>query len=365
MFEIGSGTYSFKDPPERVGIDDSISSFGNGEEDTVEFRKIVREGIEYRFDPLTQNLSRLNPARAKRLKQAEISDQVQGLVQRSARTCPFCPARIAQVTPTFPPELWEDGRVERGETLIFPNLNPFGEHHAVGTITRAHYLELDAFHPGQLLDNLAAAKTYFHAAHRYDARARFPVYIWNYMPPSAGSILHPHVQLMLEQEALPRLQHLLEQSRRYERDYGSSYWRDLTEAEEQRGERFIAKNASFTVLATFAPRGFREIAFVFHEANCLVSLDKASMTRLAKALLRALRGYKSMGVGSFNLVSYSAPMGASVSYFPLLMVLISRPYPSGVYTNDTGALERLYDTWVIDTRPEDVAQAMRPHFGAS
>lgn len=86
------------------------------------------------------------------------------------------------------------------------------------------------------------------------------------------------------------------------------------------------------------------------------------MAQLAEALVRALRAYKSMGVGSFNLVTYSAPMNAPISYFPLLMVLISRPYPSGIYTNDTGPFERLYDAWVIDTLPEDVAEAMRPHF---
>jgi len=36
----------------------------------MEFRKVVRDGVEYRFDPLTGEQCRINPERAKRLKQS-------------------------------------------------------------------------------------------------------------------------------------------------------------------------------------------------------------------------------------------------------------------------------------------------------
>ena len=39
-----------------------------------------------------------------------------------------------------------------------------------------------------------------------------------------------------------------------------------------------------------------------------------------------------------------------------LSQLISRPYPKGVYTSDTGPMERLEDVWVIDTLPEELAR---------
>ena len=328
----------------------------------IQLRKMVRGGIEYRFDPLTQHLSRLNPARARRPKQAEAPGQLQRLIQESAESCPFCPSRIEEVTPTFPPELWGAGRIRRGETVVFPNLHPFGENHAVGTIAQAHHAAIDSFRPAQLLDNMIAARTYFRVVHEHDPEARLPVYVWNYMPPSAGSILHPHVQLMLERDPLPRLRDMLDRSRTYERVHGRSFWRDLVEAEERRGERFIDSNESFGVLATFAPRGFREVAFVFHEATCLASLDRESMTYFSESLARALKAYRHMGVGSFNLASFSAPMDTSAFHFALVMVLVSRPYPSGIYTNDSGPMERLYDAWVIDTLPELVAKAMRPYF---
>jgi hypothetical protein len=36
--------------------------------------------------------------------------------------------------------------------------------------------------------------------------------------------------------------------------------------------------------------------------------------------------------------------------------------PGGIYTNDTGFFERMYDLWIIDTLPEEVAHQARPLF---
>ena len=69
-----------------------------------------------------------------------------------------------------------------------------------------------------------------------------------------------------------------------------------------------------------------------------------------------------MGVGSFNLVTYSPPMGGAAPAFPFHVKLISRPYPRGIYTNDTGFFERMYDLWIIDTLPEEIARQARPFF---
>jgi len=39
-------------------------------------------------------------------------------------------------------------------------LNPFGENHAVGTLSEGHFLDLDKFKPDLLRDNLLATKNY-------------------------------------------------------------------------------------------------------------------------------------------------------------------------------------------------------------
>jgi len=69
-----------------------------------------------------------------------------------------------------------------------------------------------------------------------------------------------------------------------------------------------------------------------------------------------------MGIGSFNLLSYSGPLGKKLDYYSLHVKLFSRPYPKGVYTSDTGPMERGYGVWVIDTLPEELADRIKPFF---
>ena len=66
-----------------------------------------------------------------------------------------------------------------------------------------------------------------------------------------------------------------------------------------------------------------------------------------------------MGVGSFNLITFSGPVDESIDYYSFHVKVISRPFPRGLYSNDTGPFERLQDERVIETLPEDVAQQMR------
>jgi len=329
----------------------------------MEFRKVIRNQVEYRFDPLTQVQCRVNPERARRLKQAGSDSGLSEIITRSRETCPFCPENVEDKTPRFRREICQEGRIRLGETLIFPNLNPFGENHAVGIISQAHFLDLDEFSARMLEDNLVASKNYILTVHEKDKESLWPIYIWNYMPPSAGSIIHPHVQILVEREPLPMQAKLLEKGGDYLSFDGRNYWEELVEEEEKLNERFIYEDDCLSVVASFAPRGFNEIQFTFKEASSLTELSEKQIGDFADCLVRALRGYKNLGIGSFNLITFSGPLGKHLDYYRLNIKLISRPRPSGVYTSDTGPFERLCDAWVIDTLPEMVAEKLRPFFG--
>ena len=328
----------------------------------IEFRKLIRGQIEYRFDPLTNEQVRINPARARRIKQAQAGEsELAQLIKRSKETCPFCPERVEKDTPCFPKEIHEEGRIVVGQSLVFPNLNPFGECHAVGILSKEHFLNLDKFSPQIIKDNLLAAKRYILSAHAQNKGARYPVYMWNYMPPSAGSIIHPHVQILVESAPTPQVSKLIEKSLDYYAGSGGNYWRDLIEIERRLDERFIAGDDLLSVIASFAPRGFNEICFIFNEISSLVEMDEGQMERFSLYLSRALRAYRKIGVGSFNLVTFSGPIGGNEACFYWMSArLISRPYPKGIYTSDTGPMERLQDVWVIDTLPEELAGRMLP-----
>jgi len=329
----------------------------------MEFKKLLRNQVEYRFDPLTDDQCRINPYRAKRVKQAGGDLRLAKIIEKTKEGCPFCPERVEEKTPEFPKEMCQEGRIQLGETLIFPNLNPFGENHAVGVMSHAHFLDLDEFDVEMLRDNLTAGKKYIFSVHRLDGEAVWPIYIWNYMPPSAGSIIHPHTQILLESEPLPMQARILKKSEEHFSLNGESYWEELVRREGELKDRFIYESNCLSMIASFAPHGFNEIQFIFNEQSSILELKEKQISDFATCLVKALRAYKKLGIGSFNLVTYSGSIGAKPDHYRLNVKLISRPYPAEVYTNDSGPAERLYDVRVIDTLPEMVAESVRPFLG--
>lgn len=144
---------------------------------------------------------------------------------------------------------------------------------------------------------------------------------------------------------------------------GRNYWQELIETEKELGERFVVENGSLALVASYSPRGFREIQFIFKNVNCFSNLNTQQIKDFAETITKVLRGYKKMGVGSFNLITFSGAIGEQSEYYSLHAKIISRPFPQGVYTNDTGTFERLQDEWVIEFRPEDVAKSLRESIG--
>ena len=329
----------------------------------MKFTKEVHDSVEYRFDPLTNHQTRINPARARRMLQSSSGSIDWGeWVKRGMEQCPFCPERIHKATPCFASDFCEDGRMQAGETYAFPNLNPFSQYHAVATLSPRHFLEIDQFDETLLASNLKLSKDYFLAVHRHDHQVHYPIYLWNYLPPSAGSIIHPHVQLMVEQSPIPEQKKVLEKSKLYFEGEGKNFWDDLITREKRANERFIGAVNNIHLIASYAPRGFREVVLIMQGLSSFVELDTSHMEGLARCISTVLKGYKTMGVGSFNLVSFSSGLAEKLPYFTLNFKIISRPYPQAIYTNDSGPFERFYDVWVIDTLPEMVAQTLKKLF---
>jgi len=331
----------------------------------MDFLAFRTNGVEHRRDPLLGSWCRINPERAKRVKHtgtAANGDDLHRLIETSRPACPFCPENREKETPTFDPGLVRHGRLVKNECVLFPNKSPYGENHAVGILSDAHYIPLEAYSEKTLADCLDLSQEYFAMLHARDPRARFPVFVWNFLPPSAGSIVHPHIQLLLERQPAPIIETLEARSKAWKGLFHEDFWAALVAEEKKRGPRFIWGARECAILSSFAPRGFREILIVFPGSSSLAHLDHTQKQAFCWALVRLLAAYHAMGVGSFNLVTYSPAMDHEPPPFPFHAKLISRPYPSGIYTNDTGFFERMYDLWIIDTVPEEVAERVRAFF---
>ena len=321
----------------------------------------VRHSIEYREDPLTGVRCRINVRRTERLRKTPARVDVSQVVSGAA-DCPFCPQNIEQATPLFVEGFCSEGRIKRGECCFFPNLFPLAEYHAAGTLTSRHFLDLDQFQPQMLIDNMLAAREYLVRVSQTSKEARYPIYLWNHLPPSAASVVHPHVQILVDSKPTPYQQRLLESSRDYFRKTGNRYWRDIVAEEKRIGKRYIGERNSVAVIASYAPQGNREAQIIFKETSNLVEPTEPEMADFADCLVRLLHGYKQMGVNSFNLTTFSAPLGEGLNYYSLHAKLISRPVLQPFYRNDTGILERFHYEADIEMEPEAFAQDMRAFF---
>ncbi|MEM2925547.1 MAG: hypothetical protein QXJ68_07665 [Methanocellales archaeon] len=316
--------------------------------------------IEYRKDPLLNRWCRINILRAQRRKESIARLDISELIEDSARGCYFCPERIQTQTPMFTEEIAPEGRIKVGESIVFPNLTPFAQYHAVATVTQKHYLKLEEFTEKQIQDTITASLEYIKRVNKFDEKAKFPTLNWNYLPPSGASIVHPHVQITVDPQPTCFLDSLLKASNRYYRKHKESFWHLLLTREQEIGERFIANIGGTAWLASFVPLGNNEVCIIFKEIASLFELTPDLIQDFAIGLKKVLQAYSNFGLESFNLSFYSAP-GESKAY-SLNARIISRPKLNYYYTNDAGFMERLHSEVVVESSPEAIAKEMRHFF---
>ncbi len=342
----------------------------------IEFRKTVVDAsflgpssperqvhaIEHRYDPLTEVPCRINLRRADRLPPPRpAGDDLHELLSDSAG-CPFCPDNLDAMTPRFLGDLVPAQRIRRGGVYLFPNLYPLGVYHAIGTFGPWHYLDLEGFTVQMLVEGFEAMQDYLAAVQGQGTDALHPIFIWNHLPPSAGSMVHPHFQVLVDQRTTPYQQRLLDTGAAYQKRTGRNYWLDLVRVEQEVGERFIGEEGSVAAVASFAPQGNREVLLVARDSGNLFEMTESVLRDLAGCLVRLLRAYGKLGVNSFNFSTFSAPVGQQMDYYCLHAKLISRPVFRAFYRNDTGILERFHYEADIEASPEIVAENLRGYF---
>ena len=322
---------------------------------------LERQKIEYRKELLTGRACRINVKRSERKKQAQTGTGYSELIELSAKNCYFCPTNIKTATPMFPPHLVPEGRIKVGETTVFPNLFPFAKYHAVATVTKQHFLGIDEFTLKQMQDTIKASVKYFDYVKSADERAVYPIFSWNFLPPAGASVIHPHVQLTVDEHPTNLAWLYLSACRSYFAKHDQNYWLHLVEIEEQEGQRFLGEIGDISWITSYAPLGNDEICGVFHNISSLYELDSNTISDFSKGLKRVFTAYTLYGVHSFNLSTFSAP--SRDDSFRLIVRIIARPYPQSYYNNDAGFMERLHEEVIVESMPEKVAADLKEYFG--
>ena len=319
--------------------------------------------IEYRRDPLTGMRCRINIRRTEREKQvAERAGATTRVLEASRKGCAFCPENLESMTPCFPNELIREKRLRVGSAVLFPNLYPFGEHHAIAVFSKEHGLALDEFSPRIIRDCMLACVEYLMRVQRKDQDLRYGSVNWNYMPPAGASIVHSHLQVLADRGPTHLQERLIRCSETYYRKYGGSYWHDLVETERRLQERLIHAGDSMTWLASYAPQGNNEVLGVFHEFSSILEMDERNLEELSIGISRVLKGYCRLEVESFNMSLVSGPLDSPLDYYSLNLRMNSRPRLEEYYTSDCGFMERIQLESIVESCPEEVAKRLEGYF---
>lgn len=304
---------------------------------TIREIRTDRGVLQYRRETLTGIQCRISPIRGER--QIDAAPAMPG----SRDGCPFCPDVIETSTPTF-----EDGtRLRCGESVTFPNLYPYAEHHVVTVITPDHDVA-GLFDRKCLADAISST---------VEALAWSPGYAsinWNYLPSAGASIVHPHLQGLVDREPTYLANLYISAGRRYLADHGRLYWDDLMKRERCSG-RFLFEDEIFWS-ANPVPLGEREVRGIL-PVSTLAELGPY-VEDLATGILRVATFYRSLGTHAFNLsIFFDAPRaGRGHRAF---CSLIARLNPNSRSMCDSAFMERLHLEPVVLTLPEDLGALFR------
>lgn len=304
--------------------------------------------VEYRTDPLTGEQTRVV---TEWFPERDGEFDVESYAG-DGEDCFFCPGTVEESTPEYPDFVGVD-RGSVGEATSFPNLFPYGEHSNVVVLTEDHFRPLEGFETGMLADGLASAFEYVTAVVAHDGSTYASVNM-NYLPPSGSSVVHPHLQAIVDDHGTNEARRRLEAARDYRDEHGRGYWSDLCD-EEREGPRYIGATGDVEWFAPFAPMGQYHVRGVTGVGGVPDPGDSV-LADLASGIEGVLRFYDDCGLDAFNF----ALQAVDDPTLPAVLDVVARPGIEDQYVNDAFYLQTLHDERVVDVAPE----AYAPDVGA-
>lgn len=318
--------------------------------------------VEWRLDPLTGQSCRVVQYSLDRIVKTDLA----AIEKRSRELpCPFCPPLVDQITPRFPPDQFPEGIIRRGKAIAFPNTGPYDAHSAVIVVTDQHFVPLTGFDQETVYNALLAAQAFVKNMQQADPAVKHHFIAWNYMPPSGGSLVHPHLQGNAGYRPTVYQKLLLESSRKYYRKKGINYWSDLLAQEKQTGERYIGRIGGTEWLTAFAPRGrLSDILVLFPGKASVAELSEDDLRDFSSGLLKVFRYIDELKLVSFNMSTYSGfdsgQFWAQARITPRGLLLYSP-----IETSDQFYYQLLQDENICILSPEAACQRVKKWFNGT
>jgi len=306
--------------------------------------KIIKQIIEIRKDPISGMYVRINTERAKRLPKEHPIEFLEK--EERKRDCPFC--YPFELTPQYP---W--GRIVVGDSVLFPNLYPFGKYHAIIVPTyRKHVENIKEISFLDFYNSLKAAVLFFKRNIEEDPEYKYCFINMNHTFSAGASKRHIHFQVFQEKEPTNYIKCLINTCKKYFEKYRRSFLEDYARYEEEAKERFIKKGRVWW-FATFAPFGIYDITGIvdsFGIANMAESVFRQFVEELYNFIMEYIEKTK---IISFNLMIFDPSFVKEPGLMPYIRI-IGRAEPAPYYINDKGFMEVCHLEPVTTVLPEDI-----------
>jgi galactose-1-phosphate uridylyltransferase len=274
--------------------------------------------------------------------------------------CPFCQPQVTTQTPRIRPDLVPAGRLSYGQSLLFPNLFPYGSHSAVSLFDDRHFVEIGEATLSSYTDCFINCRRYLRRVQDGDPEAIYMALTQNHLPSAGGSLLHPHLQINADRIPPNHHRFLLAKAERFFNDTGTHLFSTYLAHERKNGSRYIGQTGAWEWVAAFAPEGFFEIWGILPQMTSLQNLSAGHFQDLARGVLNIQRYYRSLCRNGYNLGLLVVESPSSRLELRTVMMVRSN-YAPWVRNDHTGFEVMLGDmtTFVL---PEDIAAAARVFF---
>ena len=316
--------------------------------------------IEIRTNPITGRTCRIAFSRIKEKETGTETLPPPPPEAGATNACPFCQPQVDSQTPRLHPDLTDEERMARDDSLLFPNLFPYGSYSAVSLIDNEHFVEIGQASPSSYTSCFLNCRRYLSEIRRYDPQAVYMAITQNHLPSAGGSLIHPHLQINADRVAANHHRFLQNRSNGYFRHNGDLLLSSYLDHEKREGSRFIGATGSWQWLAAFAPEGFFEIWGILPGVTSMLQPEPADWADLVQGILNVQRFYRRLNRNGYNLGLLSVEIPASRLELRLVIMVRSN-YAPWVRSDHTGFEVMLGDMTTF-VAPEQTAEWARPFF---
>lgn len=309
--------------------------------------------IEIRKDPLTGHSSHLCHYPLPEQRPPVIEEKFAS----SRKDCPFCPENIGTKTPSFHQSISEEKIMRRGEAVLFPNISPYDEVSGLIVVTEEHFVDLGSLSFYQLKSAFTLASDFLKSF-----PDKYPLIAWNFLPPSGGSLVHPHIQVIASKNPGNFYRQIIDESRRYLAKNFVPYWKEFLEKELDDGKRVVYQGKRMILLSAYAPRGGAgEWIAIFPEKYTLNDLDNEDWEEFIFSLLRLFSYFRHRKLWSFNL-GFFFSRGVEDGLYAQARIIPRYQINPSTEAPDATFYTYVYEEPIVQVVPEREVQIARRFF---